>query len=1047
MEAMLMSLLSTDNNTRKQSEEAFEMGFSQEPFRTIESLLNCINSTQRGDIKEIGVVLLHTFVLKKDESMKKLNKDDLFKLISNIDELAKNNGSNIGENNNRLIIEIRSKMWMRSGQKELFIEDIVTKWKDGCVFSKESLLYSIEIFFEFSFTNDSNDGLLTELNKIVEEGFNDSSISIQMSSAMAFGSLFLAVKKTDKLEHLLPKTFELLVNVVKEGDKNRGIKVLGLVDDIIEFRPKQMGRHIESIIWILEQLIGTDQIDVSVRRAATVTLGTVIRNSPSKIKKSKTLKESLIPTLFKVIVSQKEEEIEEENNLSISNCCLELVEELRISIGTKIMLTSYIPYIQQALSSNEWRYQSAGLDVLGSLVEGSNEEFKDDINNLGKLVIPFLKNDKPIVVNSAIVCIKKLTIEFYPLIQNLFGEDLVDFLCKIVDETKIRNIKMNTISTFIELTQNSDDPDKKIDNSFRNLYPKILSTVSSLFEISLNCSDYQLLEELLSLLSNIAEEWGSGFISFYPGYMSGIIKLIKNIGSGDSTQNNKDNFESLLIETGGVLISSVLKESDQAKSDLQEVLLILGTKLNEVSEDSSIPKSILKFYASIIGKSEVNNQLVVDQAIDLALKLGPCKVDVFITDHENDPKKGNRYQSVNIDLKILGGKKTITIDHNALETKLQAISCIKGALKRNNNVISGQRIIACSDFLISEVTSRQTWSIKENAFKAISHLFRLLSIDDKIILFQKLMTHLITEIEAFYDSEKEEEFLSALSLSVKFLKRLSPVDINRVSKDNLLKLSNICSNTLNRSRKDKENLLSEYSNKLNDEENREMYLDEKEDLIEPERIVMNIFGELIVFDRENVFGLLNPALSYFLDIASNQNSVPMTLNEELYTLCFFSELLEKGSDLMFKEYISKALSFNERVISCHENEEDALQTSCFILGVCGYRLSPEEGSSIVPGMVNFLNSVLNKEDLIKRNCLECLENAVSALLKIFLKHNQILCQNSNIADVIDGFSTKLPFKKEKTENRTLANLVKEEYLKGNQFLRNDNSQDLSTKRL
>lgn len=77
--------------------------------------------------------------------------------------------------------------------------------------------------------------------------------------------------------------------------------------------------------------------------------------------------------------------------------------QILVHLGTKFLLPLFINYISVGIASNNPNDQHAGLVAMALLTEGCHDIFKNELNNIVKLVAPLADSTNPRVFNDVIV--------------------------------------------------------------------------------------------------------------------------------------------------------------------------------------------------------------------------------------------------------------------------------------------------------------------------------------------------------------------------------------------------------------------------------------------------------------------------------------------------------------------------------------------------------------------------------------------------------------------------------------------------------------------
>lgn len=57
-------------------------------------------------------------------------------------------------------------------------------------------------------------------------------------------------------------------------------------------------------------------------------------------------------------------------------------------------------------------------------------------------------------------------------------------------------------------------------------------------------------------------------------------------------------------------------------------------------------------------------------------------MDIHFEDKETFTEKNQKYKTIDLDLKIFGGKKVLSLNHSLLEIKIASCKCLKQMMKK-----------------------------------------------------------------------------------------------------------------------------------------------------------------------------------------------------------------------------------------------------------------------------------------------------------------------------------------------------------------------------
>jgi hypothetical protein len=218
-------------------------------------------------------------------------------------------------------------------------------------------------------------------------------------------------------------------------------------------------------------------------------------------------------------------------------------------LGNKFMLPLFVPYITKSLSSQEVRFQHAGLTALAVLIENCHESFKGELKNMIGLMMPLLQSQNPRIIYDVLITMGYMASEFAPEIQINFGGMILEFIYKALFHP-LQKIQYKAALCIVNFEQGiANSPEVTV---MQNYLEGILAQLAVIFEQAMVKSSYIMLEGVLESLATIAST--NNFTKYYSTFMPGLVRIV-SMFSSDTPQ--KVNIKSKAIEAMGDLLASI----------------------------------------------------------------------------------------------------------------------------------------------------------------------------------------------------------------------------------------------------------------------------------------------------------------------------------------------------------------------------------------------------------------------------------------------------------------------------------------------------------
>ena len=202
----------------------------------------------------------------------------------------------------------------------------------------------------------------------------------------------------------------------------------------------------------------------------------------------------------------------------------------------------------------------------------------------------------------------------------------------------------------------------------------MVDTISGLFQLSLDQNYAPLQEEVLGLLSCIANVLEDKFADHYGKFMPGL-KHILNTMPMDTKRNQE--LRAQCIQTIGFILTAVKDRPEVCKQDALEVAKTLVELLNsgKVAAEDAQTLAITDTLSKIGSCIKQEFKQFLPHLMPALLRDATRDIDLKIQDAELAGSDGNT--SMKIKIKGMEGERQISLNTNALENKISAIGIIK----------------------------------------------------------------------------------------------------------------------------------------------------------------------------------------------------------------------------------------------------------------------------------------------------------------------------------------------------------------------------------
>jgi hypothetical protein len=616
------------------------------------------------------------------------------------------------------------------------------------------------------------------------------------------------------------------------ADEERAMKVLENLEQVASQNPDLLTSISSKLVKVITEIFCTRAIPLRIRNSSLYLCGSFTQGLAKKLKKSEFF-DTCVPRLFELLIIEapsmdsfekvssqgqgtEGQGIGNQFSLTVQSAqihdnILETLAKICEVLNIKQTLAKIMPMIISSLNPSSdsvdpngnkldingnveisdflRKSNWAGMEVLGSVLEGSKRYYHKDLPNLMNLVMPFLENNCPMILYSTLTTLGVLSEEYYPLVQKNFGPVVLRKLGSIMlDEQKHVKLRGRAIGCLVNFTREllnnlSEDHEdeearvemkiplklndegftmKEVEKIFEGQFESVAKGVVSLFTLAGNTSNFVLLENSLvavSILSNIMRK---EFIKCYDFFSNGLKSLLSTLSSNEGQLNTQQmNLQILLVDTFSFLLSGCKDDpqhSARVNQDFEMILNFIIQLSSNISPTDSRNKAVLSFWSVVIRAYPEKYQPNQEIILSTILRGMGLEVKITMEDTESFQAKGNGFQSVTLDLKAFGGKKILSMDHGSMELKLTAFEVCVALLKTLPNSLPNEYKGQILNLVKSSLGSITSTSIKMACFKLAKCLIKSCTASEqRVQLLEDLLPCMITEISKFQKLNKREE--------------------------------------------------------------------------------------------------------------------------------------------------------------------------------------------------------------------------------------------------------------------------------------------------
>lgn len=818
---------------------------------------------------------------------------------------------------------------------------------------------------------------------IFENGFTDSNDEVKISSVTAFVGYFKQLPKIhwSKIGILLPSLLNSLPKFLDDNKDEALSAVFESLIELVELAPRLFKEMFDQIIQFCTIVVKNTDLENMPRTTALELLTVFSENAPQMCKSNPNYAESIVMTTLLMMTEvsfddddvsewKESDDTDDEDEVTYDHARQSL-DRVSLKLGGQYLAPTLFTYLQQMISSQDWRARFGAMMALSSAAEGCQDVLIGEIPKILDMIIPLISDLHPRVQYGCCNVLGQISTDFAPLIQRTAHDRIVPALISKLTPDSCERVQTHAAAALVNFSEQADQ---------RILEPYLDSLLTNLL-VLLQSNKLYVQEQALTTIAFIAEAAKIKFIKYYDTLMPLLINVLKTENQGSTGV-----LKGKCIECATLIAVAVGKEKFNEHS--RELISLLLNHQNTMTEDDPI-KTYLEHgwgrICRILGEDFVQLLPVV---LPPLLETAKATQDVSLIEEE---EAADFQKYVEWDVVQIQGKH-IAIHTSVLDDKVSAMellqlyaSILKELFAPYVKDILVEIAIPSIDFYLHDgvrATGATLIPVLLTSYAAAA------GTDNEEIkqLWDLAAGKLIGGINTEPMLEITQTYHSALVDSIGILgnKPLNSELLTQYTKGVTNNLTDVYERV-----KDRHNEADEYNEEVDDEF--EGFTDEDllDEINKSFAILMKTSGQEFLPHVQSIWPLINTYLQ--------ENEIILIL----FALVAIGDIIESYGEVtasLKDVFISKVVSY---LVS---PEPQIRQAAAYILGVCS-QFAPSTYGEVCVSTLNTLVQVISIPNAKNDENASATENASAAIAKILYTYD------SNIPNkdaYITNWFTSLP---------------------------------------
>lgn len=880
---------------------------------------------------------------------------------------------------------------------------------------------------------------------LFSKGLEDTDPNVRIITLKATTTLLGSISnKTLLMEFSSLASFivrSLVYCLQNDVDGTKSISCLETLNILVEVHPKLWKEDLESFITVICEILSAPTLSLQIKNSTFQIILSLSKGTPAYLRKSEVFKTKFIPLLLVLLkdldnlndLSEWTKLSEESDNdrEEMFYSAREGIEILAQDLGQKF-LDIINPYIGKMVNSSDWTEVHGGLTCIGWLSEVFQKQFKPEIPNLLEFISFGIGHAHPRVRHSALSALGLFSTSNKPSLQEKYHGIIIPALAKIIsNEEENLRVRTQAITSLISFLKGLiDEEDSGEVEDFSDLlkpYSKdLLQLLAKIFNDSLKIDNFQLQETSLSCISLIATILDQEFTPFYNDIMPFLKELLLSLLSQSSA--SKKQLTATCISTISFICSSVNKNPEPFLNDFNFFCDLFDKLLPTLKEEDPEVIAVFKAYSHISTSMKEGFYPYLEKIFPILSKYISADIDIKLedVDLEKIDDDVSTKSAPGLILQSEGINKKLSMKTFTLQNKIMALDVLKDICLNMGNSFYPyiDKFLLLVKPLVNILYSRKLRKISVKSFEAAIYACKDEAQQKQIVDFifpdfleklgndagigmirdikytLKVLIFAITEIKSVnvFNQEFVVTLYASLGKVIQFIEKKKSLVRDSIGKEDAY-----------------------------DENDKEGFGEDLEVLNEVNRRVMELSGILYKLYKEQLTDLVNNNLtSLFEQILINAVKTSKDEQELVYSLCFFTDVLNYSSIETFRKYF---IYFIENSLAYKTKNFDILQNVVFGFGIIAERTTPEEYQQVAGVISDTISSLITAK--VTEDSQTCFDNAIASLGKVLYFKTQTTDEGSKLAE---RFLLMLPLKHDFEESNSSLALLCRHFLQNHPLI-------------
>jgi len=971
--ALLEALLSTDNTTRSQAEQAYDaLPIEQKSTMLFSALPSSSGVNEEG--RQLAAVMLRrllssdftsfysTLGIQQETFKQDLlnllqtepNRNTRRKLIDLVAEVSRNLIDEQGNNGWPELLKLLFEM-ASSPSPEL----------------KESALHLFSSI-PAAFGNLHNQYLDLIKRMLVASITDESSYEVRFAAAKATVSYLLHYSSEATVQKYLADIVGSILSVTMESiERCDDDALLKSLIELGESCPKLLRPQLDQLFAAcLKVFSDAANQDDAWRHLALEVILTLCETAPAMVRK---VAASQIPIILQATLHMMTEiedddewatcdELADDENDNNSVVAESALDRIACSLGGKTIFPLILSTTPQMLAHSDWKFRHAALMAISAAGEGCHKQMESFLTQIMDGVMNFINDSHPRVRFACCNAIGQMSTDFSPVFQKKFHEKVIPGLLHLMDDNANPRVQAHAGAALVNFSE--ECPKVILTSYLDGIMSKLETILSSKFNELVEKGNKLVLEQVVTTIASVADTSEEKFKDYYDRFVPCLKYIIQNANTPELRMLRGKTIE--CISLIGLAVGGEKFSGDA--NEVMEMLLKSQTGEMDFADDDPQVTYMISAWARICKILGSGFAPYLPLVMGPVLKTASIKPEVTILDNEELgglEDDNDEWQFINVGDQQNFGIKTAGLDEKA--TACQMLVCYARELKEHFVEYTEQTVrlmVPLLKFYFHD-------GVRCAAAESLPYLIECAKIRGQQYL-QEMWGYICPELLKAIEAEPETsiiaEDLSSLARCIELL------GVGCISDTYMQELVKIMISTFTNHFERQSERMSKRTDEDYDEGVEEQLVDEDDEDVYVLSKIGDVIHALFSTYKESFLPIFDQLLPFITQLLKEERS----WTDKQWGLCMFDDLIEFTGPRSFDYQAHFADFLLHYIVSTQPEVRQAASYGAGVMGQYGGPIYASLCANAVPRLIQVIQDPQSREP---ENIVPT-ENAISAVTKI-----------------------------------------------------------------